>query len=65
MRRGAQTFARRQALRASRGHSAFFPSAAAAGYEVTDIRDNSVWYYFNVCGAAATPVTDGPTNREQ
>jgi hypothetical protein len=47
------------------GHYAFFPSAAAAAYEVTDIRDYSVWYYFTVCGAAATPATDGTTNREQ
>lgn len=44
----------------------FFPSAAAAGYEVNDVRDGSVWYYFNVCGATQTPVTDGTMkNREK
>ena len=41
-------------------------SSAAAGYEVNDIRDSSVWYYFNVCGATATPQTDNyQLNREQ
>jgi hypothetical protein len=69
---GGAARAARRAAAAARARAAFVPrsffSAARcpAGYEVNDIRDSSVWYYFNVCGATATPQTDDYTrNREE